>query len=203
MKVKEGEGRGRYDLDITSSPLAHSLVGPSTETHPQRTPDNLYPNERLLNPAPVRRLPPRGSRRRNCTGPSRHHKHGLVPLAEQIWTWSCDAGQLTSRGLEDAMKHGQIDALVPNYGCPNADAIRSVYQPVPAWTTHLAQHQSLQDRLDATFGTAGLTAWSSWYDHISEPFTCHCHPLRCNSTGACVSEDDASTVFGLGDWEYK
>ncbi|KIJ59604.1 hypothetical protein HYDPIDRAFT_33044 [Hydnomerulius pinastri MD-312] len=234
--------------------------------HHKRTPDNLYPNERSLNPASGW----------NCedflqqdyaAGTAQVYHDTIIPdwhpFAEQIWAGSCDAGQLTSGGLEDAIKHGQdfwsvyhhklgflehvnqediyvrtttevrtyqvaggllygmdpstvkqrwpvytqpenIDSLVPNYGCPNADAIRSAYQSVPAWTDHLAQHQFLQDRLDATLGTAGLSAWSSWYDHFFDTFTsrtCHGHPLPCNATGACVSQDDASMVFALGDWE--
>ena len=59
-------------------------------------------------------------------------------------------------------KTTQIDSLVPNYGCPNADAIRAAYQSVPAWTNHLVQFQDLQQRLDETLGTTGLSAWNSW-----------------------------------------
>ena len=43
-------------------------------------------------------------------------------------------------------------------------------------------------------------------DHFFDTFssrTCHGHPLPCNATGACVSKEDANTVFALGDWEYK
>ncbi|KAG6372592.1 phosphoglycerate mutase-like protein [Boletus reticuloceps] len=236
--------------------------------HHKRTPDNLYPNERPLNPISGW----------NCddfiqldyaagTAPV-YHKAIIPewhPFASQIWPGTCDAGQLTREGLDDAIKHGQdfwsvyhdklgflntvdprdihvrtstevrthqvagailygmdpstigrqwpiytqpqnIDSLVPNYRCPNADAIRAAYQSVRPWTDHLAQYSDLQQRLDATLGTAGLSAWNSWYDHFFDTFTsrtCHGHPLPCNATGACVSQEDASTVFALGDWEYN
>ncbi|KAF9223286.1 phosphoglycerate mutase-like protein [Gyrodon lividus] len=236
--------------------------------HHKRTPDNLYPNERFLNTASGW----------NCedflqqdygSGTAQVYHETIIPewhpFASQIWTGTCDAGQLTREGLEDAIQHGKdfwsvyhgklgflehvntadiyirtstevrthqvagailygmdpstvtqrwpvytqpenIDSLVPSYGCPNANAIRAAYQSVPAWTDHLAQHQDLQNRLDTMLGTAGLSAWNSWYDHFFDTFTsrtCHGHPLPCNSTGMCVSQEDANTVFALGDWEYN
>lgn len=33
------------------------------------------------------------------------------PFASQIWLGTCDAGQLTREGLEDAVKHGQVCSL--------------------------------------------------------------------------------------------
>ncbi|KAH7923012.1 phosphoglycerate mutase-like protein [Leucogyrophana mollusca] len=236
--------------------------------HHKRTPDNLYPNEKELNPASGWDCTDFIAR--DYAGRTAQVYHETIipdwhPFASQIWTGTCDAGQLTRQGLEDAIKHGEdfwsvyhdelgfldkvseediyirtttevrthqvaggflygmdsstvnnkwpvytqpenIDDLVPNYGCPTANTIRAAYQSVPAWTNHLARHQDLQDRLDATLGTGGLSAWSSWYDHFFDTFTsrtCHGHPLPCNSTGACVSQEDADTVFALGDWEYN
>ena len=124
----------------------------------------------------------------------------------------------------DSQIHHQIDSLVPSYSCPKANAIRSQYQSVPAWTDHLNENADLKARLDATLGTAGLSAWSDWCkfyhtllaissdsdgfvdDHFFDTFasrTCNGHPLPCNSTGACVSQEDASRVFAIGDFEYK
>lgn len=43
-------------------------------------------------------------------------------------------------------------------------------------------------------------------DHFFDTFTsrtCHGHPLPCNVTGACVTQEDAETVFSTGDWEYN
>jgi len=96
--------------------------------------------------------------------------------------------------------------MVPSYRCPAANDIRNAYQSVSAWTDHLHANQDLQDRLDATLGTAGLSSWSSWYDHFFDAFasrTCHGHPLPCNTTGSCVSQADADRVFALGDFEYN
>jgi hypothetical protein len=122
----------------------------------------------------------------------------------------------------------QIDSLVPAYACPAADAVRNAFQAVPAWTDHLNGNASLKARLDAVFGTAGLDAWASWCkfqfvphtvtfsvtqmlhvldDHFFDALTartCHGHPLPCNdTTGTCLSEADAASVFAIGDFEYE
>ncbi|EJD04724.1 phosphoglycerate mutase-like protein [Fomitiporia mediterranea MF3/22] len=99
-----------------------------------------------------------------------------------------------------------IDSIPPNYACSHADAIRDAYQSVPAWTDHLQANEDLKARLDATLGTTGLADWASWYDHFFDTFTsrtCHGHPLPCNSTSSCVSEDDANKVHAIGDFEYN
>lgn len=82
----------------------------------QRTPDNLYPNENALNPAEGW----------DCTdflqfnygggGPSAHVYHETYtppehPFISQIWNGTCDAGQLTRGGLEDAVKHGKVNEV--------------------------------------------------------------------------------------------
>jgi hypothetical protein len=41
-----------------------------------------------------------------------------------------------------------------------------------------------------------------FFDTLSSR-TCHGNPLPCNAIGACVSKEDANTVFALGDWEYN
>lgn len=104
--------------------------------------------------------------------------------------------------------------------------MRNAYQSVPAWTDHLQANADLKARLDAMLGTAGLADWASWCtlsskldasseslliacgadDHFFDTFTsrtCNGHPLPCDATGACVSEQDASRVFAIGDFEYK
>ncbi|KAI8996247.1 phosphoglycerate mutase-like protein [Trametes punicea] len=236
--------------------------------HHKRTPDNLYPNENELNSIPwdcahfeqFNYGGPGGAQVFHETvSPSWH------PFLSQIWNGTCDEGQLTAGGFQDAIRHGQdfwsvyheeldflpsvnekdifirtstetrtfqvasgllvgmdpgmatktfpvttqpspIDSIPPNYACPKADAVRSAFQSVPAWTDHLEANADLKARLDATLGTAGLDAWSSWYDHFFDTFssrTCNGHPLPCNSTGACVSEADAARVFSIGDFEYN
>lgn len=67
-----------------------------------------------------------------------------------------------ARANFDVFMNFQIDSIPPRYPCPRADAIRSAFQAVPAWTDHLAANTALKTRLDATLGTAGLDAWASW-----------------------------------------
>ncbi|EIW56337.1 phosphoglycerate mutase-like protein [Trametes versicolor FP-101664 SS1] len=77
--------------------------------HHKRTPDNLYPSENELNSAPW-----------ECAdflefsygGGGAHVFHETVsppwhPFLSQIWNGTCDEGQLTKGGLEDAIRHGQ------------------------------------------------------------------------------------------------
>lgn len=45
-------------------------------------------------------------------------------------------------------------------------------------------------------------------DHFFDALTartCHGHPLPCNNAtnDMCISEDDAASVFAIGDFEYK
>ncbi|OBZ74558.1 ER membrane protein complex subunit 1 [Grifola frondosa] len=80
-------------------------------THPpsKRTPDNLYPNENELNSVPW-----------NCTDLGQFNYGGGTtnifhetevpswhPFLSQIWNGTCDEGQLTQEGLEDAVRHGR------------------------------------------------------------------------------------------------
>ncbi|KAI0772316.1 phosphoglycerate mutase-like protein [Trametes elegans] len=235
--------------------------------HHKRTPDNIYPNENELNAVPWDCADFK-QYSYGCGGARVFHETvnpPWHPFLEQIWNGTCDEGQLTKGGLEDAILHGQdfwsvysrelgflksvnerdifirtstetrtfqvasgllvgmdprmatksfpvttqpspIDSIPPSYPCPHADAIRDAFQSVPAWTDHLEANADLKSRLDAMLGTAGLSAWSSWYDHFFDTFssrTCHGHPLPCNATGACVSVADAATVFAIGDFEYN
>ncbi|EKM52252.1 uncharacterized protein PHACADRAFT_176271 [Phanerochaete carnosa HHB-10118-sp] len=100
-----------------------------------------------------------------------------------------------------------IDSIPPNYPCNKANDIRNAYQSVPAWTDHLQENMDLKMRLDAMLGTAGLADWASWYDHFFDTFssrTCNGHPLPCNTTTEqCVTNQDARTVFSIGDFEYN
>ncbi|KAF8320479.1 phosphoglycerate mutase-like protein [Clavulina sp. PMI_390] len=78
--------------------------------HHKRTPDNLYPTENSLNPLAGW----------NCTnflqnnygGHTAPINHQITipewhPFLPRIWNGSCDAGQLTAEGLEDAIQHGK------------------------------------------------------------------------------------------------
>ncbi|KAI0698791.1 phosphoglycerate mutase-like protein [Earliella scabrosa] len=78
--------------------------------HHKRTPDNLYPQENELNGVPW-----------DCAdfpqfsyggGGSAHVFHETTspswhPFLSQIWNGTCDQGQLTKGGLDDAIRHGK------------------------------------------------------------------------------------------------
>ncbi|KAI6142938.1 histidine phosphatase superfamily [Pisolithus tinctorius] len=57
--------------------------------HHKRTPDNLHLSERTLNPITGW----------NCSSIIPHNR---------IWAGTCDSGQLTREGLDDAIKHGRV-----------------------------------------------------------------------------------------------
>jgi hypothetical protein len=76
----------------------------------QRTPDNLYPNENALN-----------SESWDCTnflqynyalgGAHILHETNIPawhPFLRGFWNGTCDQGQLTAGGLDDAIKHGRV-----------------------------------------------------------------------------------------------
>ncbi|KAF8588877.1 phosphoglycerate mutase-like protein [Ramaria rubella] len=89
--------------------------------HHKRTPDNLYPTENELNP-------PNGwictdflestyGSLQGNNGQSAHIFHETVispthPFLSQMWNGSCDEGQLTAEGLQDAIAHGKDFASV-------------------------------------------------------------------------------------------
>ncbi|KAH8988416.1 phosphoglycerate mutase-like protein [Lactarius akahatsu] len=154
-----------------------------------------------------------------------HARLGLVsaprPRPDEVWVRTSTedrtmqvAGAMLAamgagngRGASVGRVHAAvIDSLVPAYACPTANAVRDAFEAVPAWTAHLQENAPLKARLDAVFGTAGLDAWASWYDHFFDALTartCNGHPLPCSGDGSsCVSEADAASVFAIGDFEY-
>ncbi|KAK7684387.1 hypothetical protein QCA50_012334 [Cerrena zonata] len=77
--------------------------------HHKRTPDNLYPQENELNAIPwecsdFHQFSFGGGSAQifhETTSPAWH------PFLSQIWNGTCDQGQLTQGGLEDAISHGK------------------------------------------------------------------------------------------------
>lgn len=236
--------------------------------HHKRTPDNLYPSERTVDSTTewdCSSIIPQSYAGGTAQIFTQTSTPLLHPFANRIWAGTCDSGQLTREGLDDAIKHGQdfwgvyheklgfldqvnekdvyirtsteprthevagamlygmdpdtagkqwsvhmqpdiIDSLVPNYACPAAGRLRADAQATSSWMDHLVQHEPLQRKLGEMLGTTGLDEWNTWYDHFFDTFTsrtCHGHPLPCNVTGACVTQEDAETVFLIGDWEYN
>lgn len=78
--------------------------------HHKRTPDNLYPSERTVDPTTAwdcSSIIPQsyaGGTAQVFTRTSTPLSH---PFANRIWAGTCDSGQLTREGLDDAIKHGQ------------------------------------------------------------------------------------------------
>lgn len=81
---------------------------------PKRTPDNLYPDENSLNPFAGW----------DCTnilqqsyggGTAKVYHETEIPAwhpyLKTLWNGTCDAGQLTLGGLEDAIQHGKVRLL--------------------------------------------------------------------------------------------
>ncbi|KAJ6608626.1 histidine phosphatase [Mycena sp. CBHHK59/15] len=104
-----------------------------------------------------------------------------------------------------------FDSLEPTYSCPTANNIRAAYTTGSTnWTTHLTAASSLYAKLDSVSGiatqdTAGWhTSFDHYYDNLSAKL-CHAKKLPCsvNDTSICVTQDEADTVFRLGNWEYS
>lgn len=77
----------------------------------KRTPDNLFPNENELNPKSGWECA--GLHQQSYGGGTTPVFHETVippwhPYLGTIWNGTCDAGQLTQEGLEDAIHHGSV-----------------------------------------------------------------------------------------------
>ncbi|KAF8517913.1 phosphoglycerate mutase-like protein [Hysterangium stoloniferum] len=89
--------------------------------HHKRTPDNLYPSENELNPQPgwvcTYFLESTYGSLQGKNGRSAHIFHETFipdthPFLSQFWNGSCDEGQLTAAGLQDAIAHRKGFAAV-------------------------------------------------------------------------------------------
>ncbi|KAF8483949.1 phosphoglycerate mutase-like protein [Russula ochroleuca] len=99
-----------------------------------------------------------------------------------------------------------IDSLVPSYKCPRADSLVAAAQAAPFWQDTLKNNSALKERIDTVLGTTKSNAvWPNTFTFYQDVFTsrvCNDHPLPCNTTGDCVSEEDAAKIFELGNLEY-
>ncbi|KAF9044278.1 histidine phosphatase [Panaeolus papilionaceus] len=106
-----------------------------------------------------------------------------------------------------------FDSLEPTYSCPRSSSIRSSYTTGSAgqqWQDHLKQAAPLYSKLDKISGTSpqDSAGWHTSFDHYYDNFSakqCHGKSLPCsvNDTSLCVSQQDADTVYRLGNWEYS
>jgi hypothetical protein len=107
---------------------------------------------------------------------------------------------------------GSIDSLAPSYSCPRASSLYSSYgvgSKVSNWTVHLTGAKAIFNSLDSISGVApDSTAWHQSFDHYYDNLSarqCHAKPLPCNinDTSSCVSQQQADTVYRLGQYEYS
>lgn len=105
-----------------------------------------------------------------------------------------------------------IDSLEPQYSCPAASTRYNSYgvgSNAANWTAHLTAAKPLFDSLDSISGIAGdSTDWHKSFDHYYDNLSarqCHAKPLPCNinDTSSCVSQEQANTVYRLGQYEYS
>ncbi|KAJ7837045.1 phosphoglycerate mutase-like protein [Mycena olivaceomarginata] len=117
-------------------------------------------------------------------------------------------------GTENAavlIQSSTYDSLEPTYSCPTADSLRSAYTSGSSnWTSHLTAAAPLYAKLDSVSGTSNpdSAGWHSSLDHYYDNLSaklCHGKKLPCsvNDTSLCVTQDEADTVFRLGNWEYS
>jgi acid phosphatase len=105
-----------------------------------------------------------------------------------------------------------VDSLEPGYSCPAASALFSAYgvgSTAANWTAHLTAAKSLYSSLDSVSGIASdNTDWHKSFDHYYDNLSarqCHAKPLPCSITNPtnCVTQDQANTVYRLGQYEYS
>ncbi|CAO2657274.1 Nn.00g034000.m01.CDS01 [Neocucurbitaria sp. VM-36] len=105
-----------------------------------------------------------------------------------------------------------IDSLEPQYSCAKASSLYSSYgvgSTASNWTLHLTSAKPLFTSLDSISGIApDSTDWHKSFDHYYDNLSarqCHAKPLPCNinDTTSCVTQDQANTVYRLGQYEYS
>ncbi|KAF2643498.1 histidine acid phosphatase-like protein [Massarina eburnea CBS 473.64] len=105
-----------------------------------------------------------------------------------------------------------IDSLEPTYSCPAASSLYSSYgvgSTASNWTAHLIATVPLFTSLDAISGVATDSSdWHKSFDHYYDNLSarqCHSKSLPCNinDTSRCVNQQQADTVYRLGQYEYS
>nr|XP_018267388.1 acid phosphatase [Kwoniella dejecticola CBS 10117]OBR89546.1 acid phosphatase [Kwoniella dejecticola CBS 10117] len=102
------------------------------------------------------------------------------------------------------------DSLKPALACKLRDTIGTqIIDLSSEWGNHLNWTLELRERFNNVSGiefndTAGWsTSWDHPYDNMSAK-QCHGKPLPCsvNNTAICVPQEDANTIYRLGNYEY-
>lgn len=101
-----------------------------------------------------------------------------------------------------------VDSLEPAYTCTAGSALFNDIKSSQAWDDHLTAAADLYAELDAISGVASSdsgfhASFDHYYDNLSAR-QCHDKTLPCNSTtNACITQEQANTVYRLGQWEYS
>ena len=56
---------------------------------------------------------------------------------------------------------------------------------------------------DSAVNSSNYQSAVTFYQDLLTARVCNGHPLPCNATGVCVSEEDAAEIFELGNLEYE
>ncbi|CAI6335667.1 unnamed protein product [Periconia digitata] len=105
-----------------------------------------------------------------------------------------------------------VDSLEPGYSCSPASSLYSSYgvgSTSANWTAHLTAASSLYSSLDDISGVpTDSTEWHKSFDHYYDNLSarqCHNKPLPCKigDSSKCVSQEQANTVYRLGQYEYS
>ncbi|PPQ88204.1 hypothetical protein CVT25_005169 [Psilocybe cyanescens] len=121
--------------------------------------------------------------------------------------------QSKSQEVAALIQSSTFDSLEPTYSCNTASNLRSDYTTGASgeqWQAHLSQAAPLYAKLDKISGiaTSDTAGWHSSFDHYYDNLSakqCHGKALPCNlnDTSTCVTQEDANTVYRLGNWEYS
>ncbi|KAF9527468.1 histidine phosphatase [Crepidotus variabilis] len=118
-----------------------------------------------------------------------------------------------SENVPVKIQSANFDSLEPKYSCNRASTIRSditTGSQGDLWKNHLNKAASIFEKLDKVSGfpkddTGGWhVSFDHYYDNLSAK-QCHQKRLPCNlhDSSVCVSQEDANTVYRLGNWEYS
>ncbi|KAF3940770.1 hypothetical protein ABW19_dt0207918 [Dactylella cylindrospora] len=111
-----------------------------------------------------------------------------------------------------SIQPGSIDSLQPGYSCEKASAIYSTYgvgSMNPKWQLHLNESKPLFEALDLISRVhPGNDGFHKSFDHYFDNLSarqCHQKPLPCslNRSSDCVTQEQADTVYRLGQYEYS
>ncbi|KXN85635.1 Lysophosphatidic acid phosphatase type 6 [Leucoagaricus sp. SymC.cos] len=124
--------------------------------------------------------------------------HGLFPKSDHI---------------QVEIQSSSFDSLEPTYPCSKANSLRNDFttgSKGQVWQDHLSAAASLYNKLDSVSGIArdDSGGWHVSFDHYYDNMSakqCHSKHLPCsvNDTSLCVTQDEADTVYRLGNWEYS